>query len=55
MNTIKAFLWRLLWRKAEKLALRERNFGSKEEYEVALFFVFSHIWMIGYFRLGKGK
>jgi len=43
-----------LWRKAEKLALRERNFGSREESEVAGFFVFSHIRMIGYFKLGKG-
>ncbi len=30
------------------------NFGSLEESEVAGFFVFSHIWMMGDFRLGKG-
>ncbi len=44
-----------MWRKAEKLALKERKFGSREESEVAGFFVFSHIRMIGYFRLGKGS
>ena len=43
--------WRLLWRKAEKLALRERNFGSREESEVAGLFIFSYIRMMGYFRL----
>ena len=32
----------------------EIMFGSREESEVADFFVFSHIWIMGYFRLGKG-
>ena len=32
----------------------ESNSGSREESEVAGFFVFSHIRMMGYFRLGKG-
>ncbi len=30
-----------------------KDFGVKEESEVAVFFVFSHIRMMGYFRLGN--
>ncbi len=29
------------------------NGGSRKESEVAGFFVFSYIWMMGHFRLGK--
>ena len=31
-----------------------RIFGSREEDEVSGFFVLSHLWMWGYFRLSKG-
>ena len=33
---------------------RFRIFGSREVSEASGFFVFSHIQMMGYFRLGKG-
>ena len=36
------------------LRIRIVNFGSRKESEVAYFFVFSHIRMMGYFRLGFG-
>ena len=32
-----------------------RMFGTRKESEVAGFFVFSHIQMMDYFRLGKGQ
>ena len=31
----------------------KKKSGKREESEVACFFVFSHIQMLGYFRLGK--
>ena len=31
---------------------KNKNFGSSEEDEVSGFFVVSHLWMRGYFRLG---
>ena len=31
---------------------KKRKFGAREESEVEGFFVFSHIWIMGYFRLG---
>ena len=38
-----------------KLLIFEPNKESREESEVAGFLVFSHIRMIGYFRLGKAR
>ncbi len=32
----------------------KKLFGSSEEEEVSGFFVLSHLWMRGYFRLSKG-
>ena len=33
-------------------SLKNKLFGSSEEHEVSGFFVLSHLWMRGYFRLG---
>ncbi len=38
--------------RAEKVKLKCCFFGSREESKVACFFVFSHIGMMGYFRVG---
>ena len=48
-------MYRVIPRRASfvvNIVLSNYILGSKEEYEVAGFFVFSHIWMMGYFRLG---
>ena len=33
---------------------KTKKFGSSEEDEVSGFFVLSHLWIRGYFRLSKG-
>ena len=39
-------------KKPATLDSTKRKLGSREESEVACFFVFSHIRIMGYFRLG---
>ena len=42
----------LSWQKNKPTRHRCSYLRSREEDEVASIFVFSHIWMVGYFRLG---
>ena len=36
----------------ENISYIKGKLGSSEEDEVSVFFVLSHVWMRGYFRLG---
>ena len=48
----KIYIFPMLFLEKFVVSFATRNFVSREESEVAGYFVFSHIRMMGYFRLG---